>query len=366
MYASNLWRIFHSEAGSGLQTKVLLPETEAFRDIRNSAADAAVAVRPPSLLRSQKATKLWWEQRGLLHAAQLAGADLIHISHFAAPVRRNRPIVVTIHDVIPYVFPAYRSSTSMRLYLKLISRATRNAEMILTDSECSRRDIVRYLGIDRERIVVVPLAVDEQFRPLHDQRSDEAIREQFNLPGPVIFNVGGLDVRKNVESLIQAFAQALPELDPNTRLVIAGGAHTSNTRLYPPLDGLISELGIKQQVVLTGRISEADKLRLYNVADLYVFASLYEGFGLSPLEAMACGTPVICSNRSSLPEVVGDAGILVDPTPEKIARSIATVMNDEYLRRKLSAQGLEQARRFSWERTAEMTRDVYRHVLNNL
>ena len=362
MYASNLWRIFRSDEQSGMSTRVLTPETDAFRDFDGSDS---VQTAPPSYARSGKALKLWWEQRGLMQAARAADADLVHVPHFAAPLMRNRPLIVTIHDVIPYVFPAYRSSASMRMYLRLVSRATRTADAVLTDSECSRRDIVRYLGIDRERITVIPLAVDEQYRPDHDQDAEAEIRERLGLPGPVIFNVGGLDVRKNVEALVRAFAAALPDLDPDTRLVIAGKAHTGNERLYPRLEPIIDELGVSEHIVLPGRISEADKLRLYNVADLYVFTSLYEGFGLSPLEAMACGTPVICSNRSSLPEVVGDAGVLVDPTPQKVAGSISTVMNDHYLRRRLSAQGLEQAARFSWERTASMTRDVYWRVLES-
>lgn len=360
MYASNLWRIFRSDEQSGLATRLLTPDTDSFRDF--DGADV-VQIPPPSFASSGKAAKLWWEQRGLMQAARQADADLVHIPHFAAPLRRDRPLIVTIHDVIPYVYPAYRSSASMRMYLRLISRATREADAILTDSECSRRDIERYLGIDRDRITVIPLAVEEQFRPDHDHDAEVEIRERLGLRGAVIFNVGGLDVRKNVEALVRGFATALPDLDSDTRLVIAGQAHTGNERLYPPLGPIIEELGIREHVVLPGRISENDKLRLYNVADLYVFTSLYEGFGLSPLEAMACGTPVICSNRSSLPEVVGDAGILLDPTPEKIAGSISTVMNDSYFRRKLSARGIEQAARFSWDRTASMTQDVYRRVL---
>lgn len=360
MYASNLWRIFRSGYDGSPATRLLTPDLDAYRDFDSGNA---VTVAPPAGIRSNKAIKLWWEQLGLMRAARIANVDAVHISHFAAPIRSDRPVIVTIHDVIPYVHPAYRSSGSMRLYLRLISRATRNAAAILTDSECSRRDIERYLGIDRQRITVIPLAVEDHYRPVHDDEADAELRERLGLPGPVVFNVGGLDVRKNVESLVRAFAAAYPDLDPDTRLVIAGSAHTGNQRLYPPLEPVIQELGISDSVVLPGRISEADKLRLYNLADLYVFTSLYEGFGLSPLEAMACGTPVICSNRSSLPEVVGEGGILLDPTPAKIAGAMSTVMNDPYLRRRLSAQGLEQASTFSWERTAAMTRDVYRQVL---
>jgi glycosyltransferase involved in cell wall biosynthesis len=359
MYASNLWRIFQSEANPSESVRLLLPDAEQF-----ATFDGPDVTRkaPPSFMSSSKAMKLWWEQRGIMQAAGDAGVDLVHIPHFAAPVRRDRPVVVTIHDVIPFVLPEYRASTSMRLYLRLVSRAARQAEAILTDSECSRRDIIRHLGVDPQRVTVIPLAVDDQFRPSHDASADAEVRARFNLPGPVIFNVGGLDVRKNVEALVRAFGIALPDLDPDTRLVIAGSAHTGNRRLYPPLEPVISELGLQDHVVLTGRISEADKLRMYNLADLYVFTSLYEGFGLSPLEAMACGIPVICSNRSSLPEVVGEGGILVDPTPQKIAGAMSTVMNDGYLRRRLSAAGLEQAATFSWEKTAAMTRDVYRSI----
>ncbi len=359
MYASNLWRIFDSSDSLSSPIRLLVPDVPSNEDFSGSSV---TRLAPPSMFQSSKAVKLWWEQWGMLQAARAGAADLVHIPHFAAPIRSDRPVIVTIHDVIPYVYPAYRASASMRLYLRLISRATRNAAAIITDSECSRRDIERYLGIDRKKITVIPLAADEQFRPSHDVEADAELRDRFDLPGPVIFNVGGLDVRKNVEALVRAFAAAVSDIDPATRLVISGSAHSGNTRLYPPLEPLIAELGLQDRIVLTGRISEADKLRLYNLADLYVFTSLYEGFGLSPLEAMACGTPVICSNRSSLPEVVGEGGILVDPTPQKIAGAISTVMNDGYLRRRLSASGLEQAASFSWEQTAAMTRAVYERV----
>jgi glycosyltransferase involved in cell wall biosynthesis len=361
MYANNLWRIFRTHTEEAPAVRLLVPETDSFP---KSEYDEAVSIPPPFPIRSGKATKLWWEQRGLVRAARRAGVRAIHTPHFSAPLITHVPVIVTIHDVIPYVYPVYRDSASMRMYLRLVSRAAKGAAAILTDSECSRRDIERFLGIDRSRITVVPLAVDEQFQPVRDETADEELRSRLGLPGPVIFNVGGLDARKNVDGLLQAFALSLPDLDPDTKLVIAGQAHSGNRRRYPPLQPVIDELGLGDRVVLPGRISEAEKLRLYNLADLYVFTSLYEGFGLSPLEAMACGTPVICSNRSSLPEVVGDGGILVDPVPSKIAGAVSTVMNDSYLRQRLSRLGLEQARRFSWERSATLTRDVYRQVLD--
>lgn len=360
MYANQLWRTFRQQGHSEPALRLLMPRRSVPSELQD---DNPVLIDPPGMFRAGKAAKLWWEQRGLPRAANEAGVDLIHTPYFSAPRFSRLPVVVTIHDVIPYVHPAYRSSAGMRLYMRVVSQAARSAAAVLTDSECSRRDIERYLGIDRARITVIPLAIDETYRPEQDPEADRDLRERLGLPGPVIFNVGGLDVRKNVGALVEAFARALPDLDPDTRLVIAGSAHSGNQRLYPPLEPLIRDLGVTDRVVLTGRISEAEKLRLYNMAEVYVFTSLYEGFGLSPLEAMACGTPVICSNRSSLPEVVGEGGILIDPVPEKVAGAISRVMNDPYLRRRLSQQGLEQAGRFTWQRTAEMTRAVYQQVL---
>lgn len=362
-YANQLWRIFRQCGDEEPGTRLLMPRNELAPEF---ASDDPVVVDPPGPMRAGKAAKLWWEQRGLVRAARKADVRIIHTPYFSAPRFSRTPVIMTIHDVIPFIHPAYRSSLGMRLYTGLVSQAARNAVAVLTDSECSRRDIQRFLGIDRGRITVVPLAIDEHYRPEQDPEGDEALRSRFGLPGPVIFNVGGLDVRKNVDALIDAFARILPDIDPDTRLVIAGSAHSGNERLYPPLQPVIQRHGVADRVVLTGRISETEKLRLYNMADLYVFTSLYEGFGLSPLEAMACGTPVICSNRSSLPEVVGEGGILVDPVPEKLAGAMSRVLNDPYLQRRLGQQGLEQARKFTWEKTAEMTRDVYRQVLASL
>ncbi|GBD15393.1 Mannosylfructose-phosphate synthase [bacterium HR26] len=318
---------------------------------------------PPRLLRTGKPAKLWWEQRGVVEAAQAAGAALLHVPYFAGPLRSPLPLVVTVHDVIPLLFPAYRASLAMRLYLRLVSRVARRADAVITDSEHSKRDIMRVLGIPAERITAIPLAADPRFRPATDLARLAELRQRFDLPGPVIFNVGGLDVRKNLPALIAAFALALPDLDPATRLVIAGRPHAENPRLYPPLEPVVRRFGLEGHVVLPGAVSEEDKLGLYQIADLYVYPSLYEGFGLSPLEAMACGTPVIAANRSSLPEVVGDGGLLVEPEPGELARAIRQVLLDDRLREDLARRALKRAAQFSWERTARETIAVYYQVL---
>ncbi len=356
-YALHLWRHLAADAGADPEAVLLQPEGIA------GLEPGAVQVAPPVWARSPRARKLWWEQRGLVRAARRAGVGLIHVPYFSAPRLSPVPTVVTIHDVIPLIFPEYGGAPAMRAYLRLVAAAARRAAAIVTDSECSRRDIETYLGIPASRIAIIPLAADERYGPVDDPAALEALRGRFDLRGPVIFNVGGLDVRKNLAALIEAFARALPQLPPETRLVIGGRAHSGNARLYPPLEPLIRSRGLEGKVVLTGPLTEEEKLLLYNLADVYVFPSLYEGFGLSPLEAMACGTPVICSDRSSLPEVVGRGGLLIEPSPTRLASAIVSVLSDEQLRRDLSRAALEQAATFSWRRTAALTREVYVEVL---
>jgi glycosyltransferase involved in cell wall biosynthesis len=292
----------------------------------------------------------------------------MHVPYWAAPVVQRVPYVVTVHDVIPLALPAYRGSTAMRVYLSLVSRAARRARLILTDSEHARRDIIARLGASAGNVLTIPLAAGDQYRPPRDgeaETSEAALRAKFGLHKPFIFNVGGLDLRKRLDVLVEGFALALPQLHDEVELAIAGSAHTGNSTLYPSLEPLLRRLGVTKRVRLLGFVSEDDKRALFWSAEAYAFTSEYEGFGLSPLEAMACGAPVICSNRTSLPEVVGDAGVLVDPTPRNVAAALVRVLNDAPLRRQLAAAGLTRARSFSWERTADATVAAYRRAVGD-
>ncbi len=354
-YTLHLWRRL-SRANNDAEVVLLRPAGAAEGQRHERAVFEA---RPPSVVRSPKTTKLWWEQFGVLQAMRQSNSRLLHIPYMSAPRFGRCPTVVTIHDLIPMIFPAYGGSTAMRFYLRLVVPAARRASMILTDSECSRRDIVRLLAVDPNKVRSILLAADETYHPERTPEGETALRERYQLPGPIIFNVGGLDVRKNLGTLIEAFNRAYPNLDPDTRLVIAGQAHTGNDKLYPPLEPLISRLGLGDKVKLTGRISDDEKRLFYQSAALYAFPSLYEGFGFTPLEAMACGLPVVASNRSSLPEVVGTGGLLVDPTAARFAAAMVSILTDEHLHRELSERALEQASRFSWDQTAEQTRAAY-------
>jgi glycosyltransferase involved in cell wall biosynthesis len=174
--------------------------------------------------------------------------------------------------------------------------------------------------------------------------------------------MAGFDRRKNVPMLVRAFARSLISLPDDVALVLAGAPHSDNPTVFPPIEPVIRELGVGDRMVLTGRVTDADRVLLYQGAEGYVTPSAYEGFGLTPLEAMACGVPVIAANRTSLPEVVGDAGLLVEPELEAVAEAIVRLVTDRALRADLSRRGLARAAAFIWERTADLTVAAYREA----
>ncbi len=359
--------------GSGQYTLALWRELSSCQEIAVTLAlphSDAVALPFPdriSVWRSRvpgKFRKIWWEQRGLSVLAGRLRPQLVHVPYFAAPLRSRTPLVVTVHDVIPLVLPEYRASLAMRFYTALVCRTIRNATLVLTDSEWSRRDIVDVLGYPNERVRVIPLGVDRRFQPASDSDRVRALATRWGIRGPVILNLGGFDVRKNLPLLVRAFARALPDLPEGTILVIPGKAHSDNPRLYPPLEPLVRSLGLERRVLFPGPVDEDEKVLWYQLATVYAYPSLYEGFGLSPLEAMACGTPVIAARCTSLPEVVGDAGLLVEPDEAAFARALVQLVNDPMLQRTLRVRGLDRARLFTWQRTAERTLAAYREAID--
>ena len=308
-----------------------------------------------------------WDLVGVSGAVRRTRPDLLHVPHFSVPfgLPRDVPLVVTVHDTIPLVIPAYRASQAARLRLAIALRGIGRARLVLTPSAAAADDIERLLGVPRERIRVTPEAAGQAFVPAPDPDAPAAVAaaRRFGVRGRYVFNVGGLDVRKNVPTLLVAFARALPRLHEPVQLVIGGAAHSANPTVFPPLAPVVARLGLENVVVFTGFLTEAEKIALYQGADLYVTPSLYEGFGLSALEAMACGAPVIAANRTSLPEVVGDAGVLVEPEPEPVAAAMVDLLNDPVRRAELRERGLARAAAFSWERTARLTLAAYEEAV---
>jgi glycosyltransferase involved in cell wall biosynthesis len=303
-----------------------------------------------------------------------AGARVAHVPYFAPPLASPCPVVTTIHDLITLLFPEYGASASVRAYNSLVSTAAGRANAIIADSQHSARDIVRLLGVPRERVRVVYLAAEPRFHPAERQEDLDDVRRRFGLPEKFILYIGGLNRHKNVGVLLQAFAAVRDRLPFACTLAIAGHAQSGNPLVFPDLRQEARDLGLSASeaegnghsggapgdVRFLHFVPEEDKPLLYGAAHLFVFPSLYEGFGLPPLEAMACGTPVVCSNAASLPEIVGDAGLLVDPADVgALTEAMHAVLTGEDLRAGLRSRGLAQAARFSWRRTADETVAVY-------
>lgn len=325
--------------------------------------DDAIAGPIGRVTGNRRLRRFLWDAFGSGRAARRVTPDLLHVPRFAAPVWAPCPLVVTIHDVIPLVMPAYRGSRAMRAHLALMTRTALRARVILTPSRAAAADIERELGIQAERIRVTPEAADPSFRPGVDPEEINGVRQRYGIGERYVFNVGGLDVRKNLAVLIEAFAEIVRESDDPVDLVIAGAAHSENPLVFPPLEPVVRRLGLTNRVRLVGRVSEAEKLALYRGAALYVTPSLYEGFGLTALEAMACGIPTVAARRTSLPEVVGDGGLLVEPTVEALADAMRSVLGDPALAQDLAGRGVARAARFSWDETARLTRAAYDDAL---
>src|SRR5919197_4725543 len=300
--------------------------------------------------------QVWWEQVGIVRAGIREQIDLLHCPYWSNPLWSPWPTVVTIHDVIQFVLPEYAWRKISRLYFGLVSRAARNADAIITVSECSKEDIVKLLGLPPERIHVIGNAVDASFYPIRDAWLLAAVRERYGIGSRFILYFGGFDMRKNVPRLIEAYAQLPASYRKEYQLVIAGRYQHLGHPLFPDPRLTVKQLDLDGRVIFTGQIREQDKAPLYSAATLFTFPSLYEGFGIPVLEAMACGTPVLTSDISALPEVVADAGLLVNPYEVgAICEGMAALLEDQRQREELSRRGLERARRFTWRQVVEQT-----------
>jgi len=341
-------------------------QTAGRRDPRSDTAGPVEYLATPSGGRWRDLDKLWFEQIAFSRSCRRAGVDLCHVPYFASSLLSTMPTVVTIHDLIPLLLPEYRSSLRVQVYMLLVSAAARRADLIITDSEHSRQDIVAHLGIDRDRVRAIYLAADPSCRVISDSVMLARVRQQYGLPERYILYLGGFDRRKNLEGLLRAYARASATPGAVPALVVAGRLPNGDTVLFPDPLRMARELAIEAQVIFTGWVAEEDKPALYSGALFFAFLSTYEGFGLMPLEAMACGTPVLAARAASLPEIVGPGGLLVDPTNvDEVAQNMAGLVRDAERREQLAAEALKQAARFDWNRTAAETLQAYRSVLGH-
>lgn len=283
--------------------------------------------------------------------------DIYHVpKNTGVPLFHSIPVVVTIHDVIPHVFAnQYLSNIIERIYYEVMIRVSVNqSDHILTISEFSKAEIIRYYGVDASKISVVYLACNEKFRKIHDVDLLNEIRKIYNLPDKYILTIGGSEYRKNVEQLIKLYNKYDFK---NHKLIVIGGK-------WRDID--LSAKYASENIIFLTNIPEDDLIAIYNMAEIFVFPSIYEGFGIPVLEGMACGVPVVTSNVSSMPEVGGEAALYFDPFDEHdMAEKIRRVLEDKDLRKVMIKKGLERVKMFSWEKCAEETLKVYNDVLKN-
>ena len=288
--------------------------------------------------------------------------DLIHFcSQTDAPARLGVPYVVSVLDLIPHrmeaLYVAGKSRARYRIARWLERRALRRATGLLAISEFTKRDVVDLARVPPDRVVVTPLGVDDRFRP-PTPATVEALRRRMQLRPPYLLYVGGIDRRKNVHLLLD-LTRRLLEKRPDVELVLAGGYRDDPD--YPALVARIHALGLERAVRLLGFVADEELPALYAGAAAFVFPSAYEGFGLPPLEAMACGAPVVAARRTSLPEVLGDAAWLVDPDDARaLDEAVATLLDRPERARSLRDAGVKHALGYRWERTARLTLDAYR------
>jgi glycosyltransferase involved in cell wall biosynthesis len=337
---------------------VVTPET-SFRISSPETINPASSVsRKPGL------GKVWFEQVTFPRACRRVKADVAHVPYWGSPLSPSVPTVVTIHDIIPLLLPEYRGGVQVRTYTGLVQSAAAKANLVLTDSEASKRDIVTHMDLPESRVRVIYLATDAVFSP-DPEPDDEKIRADYGLPDEYVLYLSGFDVRKNLVGLLQAWTFAEGSIGEVTPLVIAGRI-PEHSSFSPDPRKIAQALEINPATLcFPGPVKEAHKPAVYRGSVCFLFPSRYEGFGLTPLEALSCGVPVVGSDASSIPEVVGDAGVLVPPDDTRdMAGALIAVATEPAMRDHLGVRARAQADRFSWEKTARQTLEAYEDVLS--
>jgi glycosyltransferase involved in cell wall biosynthesis len=301
--------------------------------------------------------RVWEDQVVLRQAAARHRANVVHYPANVGPLLAVPNAVVTVHDLTFFRFPGWYRNTRAFYYRKAVAAGVRRAARVIADSGATAADLQAYLNVPEEKIDVVPLGVDEVFRPVDAERC-AAVCRKYALDRPFLLYMGTLEPRKNLPRLVQAWDRVAAATGVD--LVLAGRRGWKNNAL----DAAIGRVAHPERVHLAGYIVSEDQPALYSACTAFVWPTLWEGFGLPPLEAMACGAPVLTSNCSSMPEVTGDAAVLVDPEDsDALAEGLERIVTDTGLRRRLAVEGPRRAALFTWRRTAELTVDSYKRML---
>lgn len=287
--------------------------------------------------------------------------QVTHFFNYIVPPGVHGKTVVTVHDMVYKAFPeTVRGRTKLMLNMGL-KQSMKRADIIVTDSEFSRSEIIKYFPQHKKKIRVVPCGVDlEKFKPCEEPERIPAVKKSLGIEGDYFLYVGTIEPRKNLERLINAYYAFTKKVKNAPKLVLAGGKGW----LYDSIFQRVTDLNLTEQVIFTKYVPAEDMNPLMCGALAFVFPSIYEGFGMPPLEAMASGVPVLCSNAASLPEVTGDCAVICDPYSEdSITDGLIRLSSDESLRKDLSRRGLERAKSFTWDKSAEMLYNIYKELI---
>lgn len=305
--------------------------------------------------------KVWFEQRTFPQTAGRVKADIAHVPYWGPPLTSPARLVTSILDVIPLALPDYARGFGPRLYTSLVTAAARGSAHTITISHAAKADIIQFLALPEDSVTVTHLAVDEQYHPRIGKERDEAVRQKYNLPDEFVLCLSGFDIRKQINQLLLAYTYVTSSGVP---LVIAGREPQWGTPMFPDMRKYADELNLTDLIQWPGYIDEADKPSLYRLAKVAVFPSIYEGFGLPVLEAMACGTPIVANDVSSIPEIAGDGAYLVPAGDSRVmGGAILALLNQDSFRESVINQGLARATAFSWRKTAKETLAVYEQVM---
>ncbi len=308
---------------------------------------------------SERLMYIFWQRLRIpLPAEAFTGhLDLFHSPDFVLPPLASATSILTIHDLSFLRLPECFTANLLNYLSRAVPRSVRKADFILADSGNTRRDLVELMGVPPEKVEVLYAGVGEEFRPSDGERA----RARYSLPRSFILSLGTLEPRKNFANLIRAFALVKRELGPGNdlKLVIAG----RKGWLYEEIFRAVEECGLEGEVVFPGYVEDEDLPSLYSAAELFVYPSLYEGFGLPPLEAMACGVPVVSSEAPPLPEILGDAALFFPPRDvEAMASAMERALMDRELRQRLRERGFARSSLFSWDDSARKLLEIYSHL----
>ena len=348
----NAYSFFYNCFPSNWKHKKIIDEFRKYGKVNFSQINL-----PTSILKRK------WNNSSIEKKEKLMGSvDIIHSTAYMIPELFNARLVVTIHDLSFLIFPEYHTKENYELVLSNLIYLNSRPDMVICDSLQTKKDVIKYFHVPEEKLIVIYLGVDDSFREEIDSDFRKKILEKYGLTGKYLLCVASVEPRKNFLRIINVFSEFIKQEEyKEYSLVCVGGRGWKNIEIY----SLVKQKNLEGKIKFLRSIEECELAPIYNQAEIFLYPSLYEGFGLPVLEAMACAVPVITSNVSSLPEVASDAAILVNPYSEKdIYTAVCSLLENGSLRKKLISKGLDRVREFSWEKTARETLKVYHEVYN--